>query len=110
MKAARVHRFGPSSTIVIEEIEKPRPGPGEVLVAVHAAGVGPWDAWIREGTSVLEQPLPFTLGGDLSGAIEALGPGVTGWKPGDEVFGMSGRLHIGASAEYAAAPVDMLAR
>ena len=61
MKAARVHRFGSPDVIAIEEIEPPRPGDGEVLVRVRAAGVGPWDAWIRAGKSVLPQPLPLTL-------------------------------------------------
>ena len=44
MKAARIHRFGPPDVIVIDDVPKPRPGPGEVLVRVAAAGVGPWDA------------------------------------------------------------------
>jgi NADPH:quinone reductase-like Zn-dependent oxidoreductase len=109
MKAARVHRFGPPNVIQIEDIEKPRPGPAEVLVAVYAAGVGPWDSWIRSGTSVLNQPLPFTLGGDFSGVVEAVGPDVTEWKPGDEVFGITSPIHIGASAEYAAVGTNLIA-
>ena len=60
--ACRVHRFGPPSVIVLEEIGIAPPGEGEVLVRIAAAGVGPWDAWIRQGHSALPQPLPLTLG------------------------------------------------
>ena len=67
MKANRVHRFGAPDVIRFEEVARPTPGSGEVLVRVAAAGVGPWDTWIRAGKSVLPQPLPLTLGSDLSG-------------------------------------------
>ncbi|NUO51390.1 MAG: NADP-dependent oxidoreductase [Polyangiaceae bacterium] len=109
MKAARVHRFGPSSVIQIEEVEKPQPEADQVLVEVHAAGVGPWDTWIRGGKSVLPQPLPLTLGSDFSGVVTAIGANVTSWSPGDEVFGITGPQYTGASAEYAAVPQTMLA-
>src|SRR5271167_2962084 len=77
MMAARVHRFGPPDVIAMERIELPQPGEDQILVRVHAAGVGPWDAWVRAGKSVLPQPLPLTLGSDLSGIVEAVGPKVT---------------------------------
>ena len=57
-----------------ERVPRPNPGPGEVLVKVEAAGVGPWDGWIRAGKSALPQPLPLTLGSDLAGEIVAVGP------------------------------------
>jgi NADPH:quinone reductase-like Zn-dependent oxidoreductase len=57
MTAGRIHRFGPPDVIVLEEIEVPKPGEGEILVRINAAGVGPWDAWIRMGRSVLPQSL-----------------------------------------------------
>jgi NADPH:quinone reductase-like Zn-dependent oxidoreductase len=63
MKAVRVHAFGGVDAMVYEDLPNPAPGPGQVLIRVAAAGVGPWDAWIREGKSVLPQPLPLTLGG-----------------------------------------------
>jgi NADPH:quinone reductase-like Zn-dependent oxidoreductase len=110
MKAARVHRFGPPDVIQIDDIDKPQPDADQVLVAIHAAGVGPWDGWIRSGKSVLPQPLPLTLGSDLSGVVEAVGAGVTGFAPGDEVFGVSSARFTGAYAEHAAAPATMLAR
>src|SRR4051794_31507767 len=77
MMAWRVHEFGPPQTMIFESIPRPDPGPGEVLVKVRAVGVGPWDGWIRAGSSALPQPLPLTLGSDLSGDIEAVGPDVT---------------------------------
>ena len=51
MLAWRVHKFGPPEAMILERVPRPDPGPGEVLVAVHAAGVGPWDGWIRAGRS-----------------------------------------------------------
>src|SRR5262245_54583910 len=77
MMAWRVHEFGPPEIMLFERVPRPEPGPGEVLVKVRAAGVGPWDGWIRAGRSVLPQPLPLTLGSDLSGDIEAVGPDVS---------------------------------
>lgn len=67
MKAARIHQFGPPSVIVIEELPRPAPGHGEVLVRVAAAGVGPWDALIREQKSVVKIPLPGACATLLSG-------------------------------------------
>jgi len=55
MTAGRIHRFGPPDTIALEQLEVPEPREGEILVRVKAAGVGPWDAWIRMGRSVLPQ-------------------------------------------------------
>ena len=109
MKACRVHHFGPPEAISFEDVPRPIPGEGEVLVRVKAAGVGPWDAWIRAGKSVLPQPLPLTLGSDLSGIVEAVGPGVTALKPGIEVFGVTNRQFTGAYAQYAVASVGMIA-
>jgi Alcohol dehydrogenase GroES-like domain len=109
MKACRVHHFGPPEVISFEDVPRPMPGEGEVLVRVKAAGVGPWDAWIRAGKGVLPQPLPLTLGSDLSGVVEALGPGVTALKPGVNVFGVTNRQFTGAYAQYAVASVGMIA-
>jgi NADPH:quinone reductase-like Zn-dependent oxidoreductase len=110
MKASRVHRFGSPEVIAFEDVERPEPGEGEVLVRITAAGVGPWDGWIRAGKSVLPQPLPLTLGSDLSGTVEATGPGATGFAPGDEVFGVTNARFTGAYAEYALASAGMIAR
>jgi NADPH:quinone reductase-like Zn-dependent oxidoreductase len=109
MKANRVHEFGGIDAIIFEEIPQPAPGPGEVLVRVRAAGVGPWDALVRTGDSGLPQPLPLTLGSDLSGVVVSTGPEVADFAPGDEVFGLTNERFTGAYAEYALATARMIA-
>ena len=109
MRAAQIDTFGPPSVIHIARIPRPTPGAGQVLVRVHAAGIGPWDALIREGKSVLPQPLPLTLGSDFCGTILELGEGVTGFKPGDSVFGVVNSRFTGGQAEYAVASSGMIA-
>jgi NADPH:quinone reductase-like Zn-dependent oxidoreductase len=110
VKAVRVHRFGPPEVITFDDVERPIPRDGEVLVRVKAAGVGPWDAWVRGGRSVVQHSLPLTLGSDLCGAVEAIGTGVAGFRPGDEVFGVTNKQFTGAYAEYAVASAGMIAR
>lgn len=110
MMAWRVHEFGAPETMRFECVPVPAPGAGEVLVKVHAAGVGPWDGWIRGGRSVLPQPLPLTLGSDLCGEIAAVGADVTGLHAGDRVYGVTNPRFVGAYAEYAVASVAMMAR
>ncbi|MET0529164.1 MAG: NADP-dependent oxidoreductase [Microvirga sp.] len=110
MMAWRVHEFGPPEAMRFERVPVPIPGPGEVLVKVHAAGVGPWDGWIRAGNSALPQPLPLTLGSDLSGEIQAIGPDVSDLRVGDQVYGVTNPRFIGAYAEYAVASAAMIAR
>ena len=110
MKAARVHQYGPPSAITLENLPTPVPGCGEVLVRVHAAGVGPWDAWVRAGKSVLPQPLPLTLGSDFSGVVSAAGGGVSQFVLGDEVFGVTNPRFTGAYAEYAIVDAGMIAK
>jgi NADPH:quinone reductase-like Zn-dependent oxidoreductase len=110
MKAWRVHEFGPPEAMLLDTVPRPDPGPGEVLVKVHAAGVGPWDGWIRAGRSALPQPLPLTLGSDLSGEVAAVGATVSDMAVGDEVFGVTNPQFIGAYAEYAVASAGMIAK
>ena len=109
MKAARIHKFGGPEVITVEEVPVPVAGPGEVLVRVAATGVGPWDALIREGKSKMSPLPPLTLGSDLSGVIEAVGPGVTEFKSGDEIYGLTNPQFCGANAEYALAFANMIA-
>lgn len=109
MKAVRVHRFGPPEVISLDDLPKPEPGRGEVVVRVKAAGIGPWDALIRSGKSVLPQPLPLILGSDLSGEVDSVGAGVNELQVGDEVFGVTNERFTGAYAEYAVAKAAMLA-
>jgi NADPH:quinone reductase-like Zn-dependent oxidoreductase len=106
--AWRVHEFGPPEVMTFERVPRPEPGAGEVLVKVAAAGVGPWDGWIRAGKSALPQPLPLTLGSDLSGEIAAVGAGVAGLRVADPVYGVTNPRFIGAYAEYALAAAGMV--
>ena len=110
MRAVQIHRFGGPEVIVIDDIDRPAPGVGEVLVRVAASGVAPWDALIREGKSKVSPQPPLTLGSDLSGVIEAAGPEVADLSPGDEVYGVTNPQFVGANAEYAIASAKMIAR
>jgi NADPH:quinone reductase-like Zn-dependent oxidoreductase len=109
MRAVRIHRFGPPEVVVLDEVSKPSPASAEVLVRVVAAGVAPWDAIIREGKSAVSPPPPLTLGSDLSGFIEAVGPDVTTFKVGDEAYGVTNPQFCGAQAEFAVASAGMIA-
>src|SRR5579863_3288164 len=108
MKAGRIHYFGPPNAIVIDEISCPTPQPGELVVRVAAAGVGPWDALIREGKSVVHLPFPIILGSDLAGLVDRAGTGVTQFRAGDEVFGVTNKQFCGAYAEFAVASAHMV--
>ncbi|APO52116.1 NADPH:quinone reductase-like Zn-dependent oxidoreductase [Bradyrhizobium diazoefficiens] len=108
MMAWRVREFGPPEIMKFERVPRPEPGAGEVLVKVKAAGVGPWDGWIRAGKSALPQPLPLTLGSDLSGEIVAMGHDVAELAVGDQVYGVTNPQFVGAYAEYAVASAGMV--
>ena len=101
MRAIRVHESGGIDTMRLDEIPCPVPEAGEVLVAVKAAGVGPWDRLVREGQSGLGQALPLTLGSDISGTVAALGVGVGVFALGDAVYGATNDQFVGGYAEYA---------
>jgi NADPH:quinone reductase-like Zn-dependent oxidoreductase len=109
VKAARIRGFGPPSVVVVEDVAVPSPGLGEVLVRVMAAGVAPWDAIIREGKSKVSPQPPLTLGSDLSGVVDKVGPGVTSFEPADEVYGVTNPQFCGAQAEFAVALAGMVA-
>jgi NADPH:quinone reductase-like Zn-dependent oxidoreductase len=108
MTAARVHRYGPPTVITVERIDVPEPRDQEVLLRVHAAGVGPWDALVRTGASGLPQSLPLTLGSEVSGVVERVGANVTDFHRGDEVFGATNASFVDGYAEYAVAAVKMI--
>jgi NADPH:quinone reductase-like Zn-dependent oxidoreductase len=110
VEAARIHSFGPPNVVVVEDVPVPSLGPGEVLVRVMAAGVAPWDEIIREGKSKVSPQPPLTLGSDLSGVVEKVGPGVTDFALADEVYGVTNPQFCGAQAEFAVAAADMIAR
>ncbi|GAA0455081.1 NADP-dependent oxidoreductase [Streptomyces stramineus] len=97
---------------VLKEVRLPRPapGPGEVLVRVHAAGVNPTDWKHRSVPGLFLGEPPFVLGWDVSGVIEATGAGVTLFKPGDEAFGMLPYPYgAGSHAEYVTGPARAFA-
>lgn len=96
----------------IARLDRPVPAPGQVLVRVHASGVNPLDTKIRAGQAAhAQQPLPSVLGMDLAGVVESVGPGVTKFKRGDEVYGLAGGIGglQGTLAEYTAVDADLLA-
>jgi NADPH2:quinone reductase len=101
MKAILVHEFGGPEVLKLEEVPTPKPAEGQVLVRVHAAGVNPYDTYMRNGTYAVKPPLPYTPGSDGAGVIEAVGPGVTKVKPGDRVY--MAKTVTGTYAEYAIA-------
>jgi len=102
----------PNGLFRVAEIAKPIPRAGEVLVRIRASGVNPLDLKIHAGQAAhARQTLPAVLGIDLAGVVEAVGPGVSAFKRGDEVFGMTGGVGglQGSLAEYAAVDADLLA-
>ena len=108
MRAAIVNEFGGPEVIQVEDVAIPTPGEAEVLVRVKAAGVGPWDAFVRSGMSAIPQPLPLVPGSDISGVVEGVGPGASRFTSGDAVYGVTNRQFTGGYAEYAVAQTDML--
>jgi NADPH:quinone reductase-like Zn-dependent oxidoreductase len=110
MKALVLENF--NAPYQVREIDKPVVGKGQVLVKIEASGVNPLDMKIKAGQAAHAQvTLPAILGIDLAGAVEAVGEGVSTFKPGDEVYGMTGGVgrNQGSLAEYAAVDADLLA-
>ena len=110
MKAALVETAG--GDFRLADLTVPELTPGHVLVEIHASGVNPLDTKIRAGAAGHAQhPLPAILGLDMAGVVVAAGPGVTRFKAGDEVYGMTGGVggHQGSLAEYAVVDADLLA-
>src|SRR5881275_417195 len=111
MKAIRIHGRGGPDHLVYEDAPQPHPGPGEVLVRIHATGVIAtelqWDETYQTATgSPRNLPIP---GRDLSGVVEEIGQGVTTFAPGAEVYAMLGYGRDGAEADYTIALPDELA-
>jgi len=103
MQAVVVHETGGPEVLRLEEVERPEPGPGELLIEVHAASVNPMDWKIRRGLS--DAALPAVLGNDVSGTVEA--SRAEGFGGGDEVFG---RARSGGYADLATASADVIAK
>jgi NADPH2:quinone reductase len=101
MKAVLVREFGTPEVLKLEEIPAPKPATGQVLVRIRAAGVNPYDTYMRAGTYAIKPPLPYTPGSDGAGVIEAVGDGIKKVKSGDRVY--TAKTVSGAYAEYALA-------
>ena len=97
MKANRLNGWG--MALELEEIPRPEPGDGEVLVRIHAASINPFDAVIQAGYLQGMASVPLTLGTDCAGEVVAVGSGITHLEPGDAVYGLS-VLGGGTFAEY----------
>ena len=115
MQAITYATFGSPDVLELREVARPAPAPGQVLVRVRAASVNPWDWHFMRGLPYIarlsgagvRRPKHPILGGDIAGEVEAVGPGVTRFASGDDVFGFIG---FGGFAEYVAVPEDALAR
>jgi alcohol dehydrogenase len=103
MRALVLQRYGGPENTVFADVPQPSPGAGELLVRVHAAGLNPVDLRTRAGGLKLihKYPLPIVMGNELSGVVEAIGPGVTRFARGDRVFARVDKGTMGAFAEYA---------
>lgn len=99
MKAIRVDAFGGPDVLRLEEVPTPQPGPGEVLVRMHGAGINPVETYIRAGKYARLPELPYTPGNDGAGVIEQIGAGVSEFKAGDRVY--TGGSSSGTYAEFA---------
>ncbi len=104
MKAAYIEKSGPPDNITFGSLPKPKPVGAQVLVKVKAVAVNPVDTYIRAGLYPMDLPMPFVIGCDLAGVVEALGPDAKKYKPGDRVWGSNQGLlgRQGTFAEFAA--------
>lgn len=104
MKAAYIEKTGPAENLRYGELPTPVPRGSEVLVRVKAVAVNPIDTYIRSGAVAMKIPLPYIVGCDLAGVVDAIGPEAKRYKPGDRVWGSNQGLlgRQGTFAEYAA--------
>ncbi|GAB2861220.1 NADP-dependent oxidoreductase [Nocardioides pacificus] len=115
MKAIGANSYGGPEVLEVVELPDPQPGPGEVLVRVHAATVNPTDTYVRNGdrasVQIKQSPPPYVPGMDVAGVLEAIGPGVeTALTVGDRVMGVVvPNGHHGAYSELLALPVGSVA-
>lgn len=101
MRAARIHRYGTPSELVIDDVEPGPLGAGDLRVAIHAAAVNPVDCKIRSGgqRAIVRLDLPARLGMDMSGVVTEVGAEVTGFAVGDDVFASTSHRRMGTYAE-----------
>ncbi|MEH1849813.1 MAG: NADP-dependent oxidoreductase [Nostoc sp.] len=111
MKAIRIHAYGGAENLKYDEVPRPEPQAGQVLIQVYAAGVNPIDWKIREGffQQVYDYSLPVIAGADVAGVVASVGDGVTTLQPGQAVYGTADMALSGAYAEYAVGYADAIA-
>jgi NADPH:quinone reductase len=104
MRAAFIEQTGPPDVITVGELPRPVPGPGQVLLRVHAVGLNPIDLYIRSGMVPMPLAFPYIIGCDVAGTVEETGTGCTRFRKGDRVWGSNQGLlgRQGVAAEYAA--------
>jgi NADPH:quinone reductase len=100
MKAWRVHNWGEPETMLLEDVPAPDPGPGQVRICNHAAGLNFFDILQVQGKYQVKPPFPFTPGAEVSGIVDSVGAGVSHCKPGDRVLAVT---HGGGLAEFSLA-------
>lgn len=113
MKAVHIHDYGGLDVLHYEDAPRPAPGPGEVLIRVHATTINPFDCAVRAGYmgQYFNYTFPLILGTDVSGVVEELGAGVTEVSVGDSVYTRAGIYRDGAHAEYVLAiAADVVAK
>jgi len=109
MKAIRVHKFGGPEVLQLDEVPDPKPGPGQVLVRVRAAGVNPVDTYVRSGSYAMLPTPPYIPGNDAAGVVETLGAGVTRFQKGDRVYVVRTTTQLGGTyAELAVCDASMV--
>ncbi|NLF49922.1 MAG: NAD(P)-dependent alcohol dehydrogenase [Leptolinea sp.] len=116
MKAIVFNQYGQPDVLLLEEVKKPSPRNNEVLIKVHAVSLNYADWHMLTGKPFvarlsfgLFRPMKNILGADIAGVVEAIGPGITRFKPGDEVYGDLGMVGFGGLAEYVCAPEHVIA-
>lgn len=110
MRAVRYHEFGGPQVLRLEDVERPKPGVGEVLIKVAATSFNPVDDHVRLGVlaKMIPTPLPITPGLDVAGTIAELGEGVKGFQVGEQVIAMLPLNQHGGAAEYAVLKADLV--
>src|SRR5260370_1101855 len=104
MKAWRVHDWGEPESMSIEDIATPQPGPGQVRIRNHAAGLNFFDILQVQGKYQIKPPFPFTPGAEVAGVVDAVGSGVTEFTSGKRVLAIT---HGSGMAEYTLSRADM---
>jgi NADPH2:quinone reductase len=110
MKAIVVREFGAPDVMKLADVPEPAPGPGQVTIQVHAAGVNPVDTYIRAGAYARKPNLPYTPGTDVGGVVHAVGPNVTRLRVGDRVYAhavVGGYAEAAVCEEWQAHPLPL---